>query len=429
MPGDCCPSGSPRVLSKPQGTQGDGNNGGSGVFLLVSPAWRQEQLTLHQVGDVVSVQVLEEEACAHLPPSSLPVEGAGDGPWQVLIQEPDGGAIAVIGELRHHHEGEAIAVCPAGKKTGLLAEMLMHHRVTKPQFPHLGGGKEGMRQEMEGAMGLVSPRFYQHQGWKNSLWRGGKCPLCPKTCGPMSNPALPWVGHGAAPQLTHIWVMRVLLWNAFTSREFRMAETCGRGNRSALGEGRTALAQGEAEGRCRRHGRASKAALAFCSHAGNLAHGHGRDQHHAAGAASLHPCGSAGSLVILGERGCVDTWVTQAAMLPGVPACTPPRAHPLQRRTVPLTSPAVAFRSVLTRSRTVLRGRSVKGKPQCLASQEWGEWGWGSPLTGHGHPPVLGSGRKSPPASRQRWSVKAGGQAQVGAQVRGCRRQRPPLLQ
>lgn len=64
-----------------------------------------------------------------------------------------------------------------------------------------------------------------------------------------------------------------------------------------------------------------------------------------------------------------------------------------------------------------------------LASQDWGEWGWGSPLTGHRHPPVLGSGQKSPPATRQRWSVKAGGQAQVGAQVRGCRWQRPPLLQ
>lgn len=105
-------------------------------------------------------------------------------------------------------------------------------------------------------MGLVSPRVYQHQGWENSLWRGGKCSLCPKTCGPMSSPALlaPWSGHEATPQLTHIWVTRVLLWKAFTSRESRMAETCGRGNRSALGEGRTPLAQGEAEGQCRHRG-------------------------------------------------------------------------------------------------------------------------------------------------------------------------------
>lgn len=64
-----------------------------------------------------------------------------------------------------------------------------------------------------------------------------------------------------------------------------------------------------------------------------------------------------------------------------------------------------------------------------LASQGWDAQGWGSPPCQHRHPPALGSGQKSPPATRQCWSVKAGGQVQVGAQVMGCRWQRPPLLQ
>lgn len=99
-------------------------------------------------------------------------------------------------------------------------------------------------------MELVSPRVYQHQGWKNRLWGGGKCPLCPKPCGPMPSPVpqAPWGGQGATPQLTHVWVMLVLLWKAFTSRDPRMAETCGKGSRRALGEGSTAPARGEAEG-------------------------------------------------------------------------------------------------------------------------------------------------------------------------------------
>lgn len=66
--------------------------------------------------------------------------------------------------------------------------------------------------------------------------------MCPKPCGPMPSPALlaPWGGHGAAPRLTHVWVMLVLLWKAFISRESRMAETCGGGSGRELGEGRTA---------------------------------------------------------------------------------------------------------------------------------------------------------------------------------------------
>lgn len=42
----------------------------------------------------------------------------------------------------------------------------------------------------------------------------------------------------AASHLTHVWVMLVLLWKAFTSRESKMAETCSGGSRKALGEGR-----------------------------------------------------------------------------------------------------------------------------------------------------------------------------------------------
>lgn len=79
-------------------------------------SWAPPQLTLHQVSDVVPVQALEEEAGACLPLSPVPVEGTGDGPQQLLVQELDDGSAAVIGELRHHCEGEAITVCPAGKR-------------------------------------------------------------------------------------------------------------------------------------------------------------------------------------------------------------------------------------------------------------------------------------------------------------------------
>lgn len=154
-------------------------------------------------------------------------------------------------------------------------------------------------------MELVSPSVYQHQVWKNRLWGGGKCPLCPKPCGSMLSPApqAPWGGQGATPQLTHVWVMLVLLWKAFTSRDPRMAETCSKGSRRALGEGSTAPARGEAEGRCGHCGQAPGAALAFRSRAGDLAHGHSHSRHHVAGTASLWPCGSAGSPGIPCEGG------------------------------------------------------------------------------------------------------------------------------
>lgn len=50
-----------------------------------------------------------------------------------------------------------------------------------------------------------------------------------------------------ASHLTHISVMLVLLWKAFTSRESRMAETCSGGSRKALEESRTTLAWGKLE--------------------------------------------------------------------------------------------------------------------------------------------------------------------------------------
>lgn len=69
-------------------------------------------LTLHHVSDVVQVQVLQEEVCARVLPSPLLVEGAGDGPQQLLVQELDHGAAAAVGKLGHHGEGEASS-CPA----------------------------------------------------------------------------------------------------------------------------------------------------------------------------------------------------------------------------------------------------------------------------------------------------------------------------
>lgn len=78
----------------------------------------QESLTLQQVGDVVPVQALEEQPRARLPPAPPPIEGSGDGCGQLLVQEPNDGATAVVGKLGHYHEGEAIAVCPAGKREG-----------------------------------------------------------------------------------------------------------------------------------------------------------------------------------------------------------------------------------------------------------------------------------------------------------------------
>lgn len=232
---------------------------------------------------------------------------------------------------------------------------------------------------MEGATGLV---------WRNRLWGGGKCPLCPRPCGPMPSPALlaPWGGQGATPQPTHVWVMLVFLWKAFTSREPRMAETCGGGEQEGVGGGRTAPVQGEAEGQCRHRGRASGAAPAFCSRAGDLAHGHAHSRHHTAATASLRHCGSTGWIFFRDPmgNGCTEARAPQAAMLPGVLVHPPPRAHLLGRRTVPLTSPAVVFCSVLTRSWTLLRGRSAGGEATAvaLASQDWSERGWGSPGTG-----------------------------------------------
>lgn len=69
-------------------------------------------LTLHHVSDVVQVEVLQEKVCAHVPPSPLLIEGAGDGPQQLLVQELDHGAAAAVGKLGHHGEGKASS-CPA----------------------------------------------------------------------------------------------------------------------------------------------------------------------------------------------------------------------------------------------------------------------------------------------------------------------------
>lgn len=107
-----CPPTSPMGVNRSVGHTGLWGQWGR------SPAQCQEQLTLQQVSDVVLVQALEEEPRARLPPPPPPVEGAGDGCGQLLVQEADDGATAVIGKLRHHHEGEAIAVCPAGKREG-----------------------------------------------------------------------------------------------------------------------------------------------------------------------------------------------------------------------------------------------------------------------------------------------------------------------
>lgn len=77
------------------------------------------------------------------------------------------------------------------------------------------------------------------QGFISIRAGGWNFPFCPKPHGPMTSLALlaRWGGHGSAPQLTHIWVMLVLHWKAFTSREPRVAETCGGGNGKALGRG------------------------------------------------------------------------------------------------------------------------------------------------------------------------------------------------